>query len=58
VSRLTAFSVKIGRVAAIDEFNDQGTPKASPALEVNPKHFKAIPAHVEVRTNANLIPHV
>jgi phospholipid/cholesterol/gamma-HCH transport system substrate-binding protein len=54
-SKVTYNGVEIGRVAAVDEIDDDGKPKAKLSVDVNPRYIKSIPENVDARISATTV---
>ena len=54
-SKVTFNGVEIGRVAAIDMVDGDGTPKAKLTLDVNPRYIELIPANVVADIKATTV---
>jgi phospholipid/cholesterol/gamma-HCH transport system substrate-binding protein len=54
-SKVTYNGVEIGRVAVVEEIEDNGRPQARLSLEVNPKYLKSIPANVDAQIKATTV---
>jgi phospholipid/cholesterol/gamma-HCH transport system substrate-binding protein len=54
-SKVTYNGVEIGRVAGVEEIEDNGMPRARLSLDVNPKYLKSIPANVEAQIKATTV---
>jgi phospholipid/cholesterol/gamma-HCH transport system substrate-binding protein len=54
-SKVTYNGVEIGRVAAVQEIEDNGRPQARLSLEVNPKYLNSIPANVDAQIKATTV---
>jgi len=54
-SKVTYNGVEIGRVAGVEEIEDNGRPQARLSLEVNPKYLRSIPANVDAQIKATTV---
>src|SRR5262249_23796493 len=54
-SKVTYNGVEIGRVATVQEVDENGQSKARFTLEVNPKYIKQIPANVDAKIQATTV---
>jgi phospholipid/cholesterol/gamma-HCH transport system substrate-binding protein len=54
-AKVTYNGVEIGRVAAVDEVNVGGEPRAKITLDVDPKYLNLIPQNVDANINATTV---
>lgn len=54
-SKVTYNGVEIGRVAAVDEIDEDGKPEAKLSLDVNPRYIKSIPENVVAHITATTV---
>ena len=54
-SKVTFNGVEIGRVAAVDQIDEDGKPQARLSLDVNPRYLNSIPENVDASISATTV---
>lgn len=54
-SKVTFNGVEIGRVAAVDQIDEEGKPQAKLSLDVNPRYLNSIPENVDASISATTV---
>src|SRR6202011_3457454 len=54
-SKVTYNGMEIGRVAAVDQIDNDGTPQAKLSLDVNPRYITSIPENVAAHVTATTV---
>jgi phospholipid/cholesterol/gamma-HCH transport system substrate-binding protein len=54
-SKVTYNGVEIGRVAAVDQIDNDGTPQAKLSLDINPRYITSIPENVAAHITATTV---